>query len=145
MKKKSTPVILTLTGVLGVFLLVCVLVKSFFPGVILPELDIPCITLISIATILTAYFFTQDSKWNYPLIFGFSAFSFAVLPIAAGMTGVEEWWKLALAGGILFTGISWIIDSVVGRITSGNGSKTALVITSAGIFLAAQCFSGIFL
>ena len=145
LEKKSTLVILTLTGVLGIFLLVCVLVKSFFPGVILPELDIPCITLISIATILTAYFFTQDSKWNYPLIFGFSAFSFAVLPIAAGMTGLEEWWKLALAGGVIFTGTTWIFESVTGRIASGNGSKTALILTALGIYLAVQCFSGIFL
>lgn len=145
MKKKSCLRNVALTGVLGVYLLVCVLVKSLFPGVILPELDIPHITLISLVTLLTAYYFTPDSKWNYSLIFVFSAVSYAVLPAAAGITGAGEWWKLALAGGALFTGIAWIFDSVAGRITSGNGSKVSMVITSVGIFLAVQCFCGIIL
>ena len=87
MKKKSCLINVALTGVLGVYLLVCVLVKSLFPGVILPELDIPHITLISLVTLLTAYYFTPDSKWNYSLIFVFSAVSYALLPAAAGITG----------------------------------------------------------
>lgn len=145
MKKKSCLINVALTGVLGVYLLVCVLVKSLFPGVILPELDIPHITLISLVTLLTAYYFTPDSKWNYSLIFVFSAVSYALLPAAAGITGPGEWWKLALAGGVLFTGTAWIFDSVAGRISSGNGSKVSVVITSVGILLAVQCFSGIIL
>ena len=100
MKKKSCLINVALTGVLGVYLLVCVLVKSLFPGVILPELDIPHITLISLVTLLTTYYFIPDSKWNYSLIFVFSAVSYALLPAAAGITGAGEWWKLALAGGV---------------------------------------------
>ena len=130
---------------LGALLLVCVLVKTFLPGVILPALDIPGITLISLAVLLLDHFCAPGARRNYLLIFLFSAISFAVLPLAAGMAGAGEWWKLALAGGVIFTGTTWVFESVTGRIASGNGSKTALILTALGIYLAVQCFSGIFL
>ena len=145
MKNNSCLLNLVFIVTLGMFLFLCVLVKSLFPGVILPKLDIPCITLISLVSLLAENFLTTDLRRNYLLVFAFSAVSFAVLPMAAGMAGAGEWWKLALAGGVLFTGTAWIFDSVAGRISSGNGSKVSVVITSVGILLAVQCFSGIIL
>lgn len=136
---------MVLTAGLCALLLVCVLVKTFLPGVILPALDIPGITLISLAVLLLDHFCAPGARRNYLLIFLFSAISFAVLPLAAGMTGAGEWWKLALAGGVIFTGTTWVFESVTGRIASGNGSKTALILTALGIYLAVQCFTGIFL
>ncbi|MCI6957302.1 MAG: hypothetical protein SPI15_07130 [Candidatus Faecousia sp.] len=145
MKNKSYLLNMVLTAGLGVVLLVCVLVKTFLPGVILPALDIPCITLISVASLLLEHFWAPGAGRNYLLIFLYSAISFAVLPMAAGMAGEGEWWKLALAGGVIFTGTTWIFESVTGRISSGNGSKMALILTALGIYLAVQCFTGIFL
>lgn len=145
MKNKSYLLNMVLTAGLGALLLVCVLVKTFLPGVILPALDIPGITLISLAVLLLDHFCAPGARRNYLLIFLFSAISFAVLPLAAGMAGAGEWWKLALAGGVIFTGTAWIFESVAGRIASGNGSKTALILSALGIYLAVQCFSGIFL
>ena len=145
MKNKSYLLNMVLTAGLGALLLVCVLVKTFLPAVILPALDIPGITLISVAALLLEHLLAPGSGRNYLLIFLFSAISFAVLPLAAGMAGVGEWWKLALAGGVIFTGTTWVFESVIGRIASGNGSKTALILTALGIYLAVQCFTGIFL
>ena len=145
MKNKSYLLNMVLTSGLGALLLVCVLVKTFLPGVILPALDIPGITLITLAALLVEHFLASGVKRNYLLIFLFSAISFAVLPLAAGMAGAGEWWKTALAGGVIFTGTTWIFESVTGRIASGNGSKTALILTALGIYLAVQCFTGIFL
>lgn len=145
MKNKTYLLNVFLAGVLGALLLVCVLVKTFLPGVILPALDIPGITLISLAALLLDHFWAPGASRNYLLIFLFSAISFAVLPLASGMAGAGEWWKLALAGGVIFTGTTWIFESVTGRIASGNGSKTALILTALGIYLAVQCFTGIFL
>lgn len=145
MKNKSYLLNMVLTAGLCALLLVCVLVKTFLPGVILPALDIPGITLISLAVLLLDHFCAPGARRNYLLIFLFSAISFAVLPLAAGMTGAGEWWKLALAGGVIFTGTTWVFESVTGRIASGNGSKTALILTALGIYLAVQCFTVIFL
>lgn len=145
MKNKSYLLNMVLTAGLGALLLACVLVKTFFPAVILPALDIPGITLISVAALLLEHFLAPGAGRNYLLIFLFSAISFAVLPLAAGMAGAGEWWKLALAGGVIFTGTAWIFESVTGRIASGNGSKTALILSALGIYLAVQCFAGIFL
>ena len=145
MKNKSYLLNMVLTAGLGALLLACVLVKTFLPGVILPVLDIPGITLISLAVLLLEHFFVPGAGRNYLLIFLFSAISFAVLPLAAGMAGAGEWWKPALAGGVIFTGTTCIFESVTGRIASGNGSKTALILTALGIYLAVQCFTGIFL
>ena len=136
---------MVLTVGLSAILLACVLVKTFLPGVILPALDIPGITLISLAALLLEHFFAPGSGRNYLLIFLFSAISFALLPVASGMAGAREWWKLAFAGGVIFTGTTCIFESVTGRIASGNGSKTALILTALGIYLAVQCFTGIFL
>ena len=145
MKNKSYLLNMVLTAGLGALLLACVLVKTFLPGVILPELDIPGITLISLTVLFLEHFFVPGAGRNYFLIFLFSAISFALLPVASGMAGAGEWWRLALAGGLIFTGTTWIFESVSCRIASGNGSKTALILTALGIYLAVQCFTGIFL
>lgn len=145
MKNKSYLLNMVLTAGLGALLLGCVLVKTFLPGVILPALDVPMITLISLAVLLLEHFVVPGAGRNYLLIFLFSAISFALLPVASGMAGAGEWWRLALAGGVIFTGTTWIFESVSGRIASGNGSKTALILTALGIYLAVQCFTGIFL
>ena len=145
MKNKSYLLNMVLTAGLSVILLACVLVKTFLPGVILPALDIPGVTLISLAVLLLEQFFAPGAGRNDLLIFFFSAISFALLPVASGIAGAGEWWKLALAGGVIFTGTTWIFESVTGRIASGNGSKTALILTALGIYLAVQCFTGIFL
>lgn len=143
--KKSFLLNVMLAAVLGVLLLALVLLRTFAPAVILPGLNIPAMTLISLAVLLAEHFLAPQAERKYPLIFLFSAVSFALLPLAAGFIQPGEWWMYALAGGAVFTAATWIFGSAAGRISSGNGSKAALFLTALGIYLAAQCFCGIFL
>ena len=132
-----------LAGLLGLILLACVLLRTFLPGMVLPELDIPAITLISLAALLLEFYLAPGARRQYLGSFALSAATFALLPLAAGMTG--EWGKLALLGGIVFTTVTWLFTAAVSRSSSGAPAKAAPVLTALGIYLAAQGFAGMLL
>ncbi|MDD6200047.1 MAG: hypothetical protein PUB93_02125 [Firmicutes bacterium] len=144
--KQNTYLLNTLlAAIVGLVLLACVLIGTFLPGVILPELNIPAMTLLSLAALLLDYYLAPGAKRLYPWIFLFSAVTFGLLPLAAGMTAAAECWKPALAGGVVFTVVTWLFTSMVSRITSGTQAKAAPVLSALGIYLAVQGLVGIFL
>ena len=143
MKNHSFLLNVLLAAVLGAALAVGLLVRAFFPGVILPRLDIPNVTALSLAALLMERLLAKKVDRNYLRIFAFSVLTFGLLPLAAGTVG--HGWILALAGGAVFTATTWLMDSAGRRIASGNGSGAALVVTALGIYLAVQCFSGFIL
>ena len=52
---------------------------------------------------------------------------------------------LALAGGVVFTATTFLFSSMTERIASGPVKKLAPIVSAAGLWLAAQCLTGIFL
>lgn len=50
-----------------------------------------------------------------------------------------------LGGGFTFGILTWMFTLAADRFTSGRAGKLAPVMTALGLFLACQCFSGIFL
>jgi hypothetical protein len=71
--------------------------------------------------------------------------SFAVLPYAAGFVALAQVWKVALVGGVLFTLLTWLYDSIMDRITTCPKAVLAPVISAFGLYLALQAFAGIIL
>lgn len=132
-----------LAVVLGLALLGAVLVSTFLPAAVLPRLDIPAMTLVSLASLLAEYYLAPGAKRRYPMVFLFSALTFGLLPLAAGMAGAVL--KTALTGGIVFTLVTGLFSAMVSRISSGVPAKAAPVIGALGIFLAAQGFAGMIL
>ena len=143
MKKSAYFLNNLLAVVLGLALLASVLVSTFLPAAVLPHLDSPAMTLVSLTALLAEYCLTPGAKRRYPMIFLFSALTFGLLPPAAGMTGTV--WKTALTGGIVFTTVTGLFTATVSRISSGVSAKAAPVIGALGIFLAAQGFAGMIL
>lgn len=144
MKNRSNARSLLLTAVLLVVLTVLMVVKCLYPAVILPKLNIPNMVLLSLIALLAeTLFFSGESLWLWDGLL--AAVAFGLLPAAAGFVLWQECWKYALVGGVTFTLTALAMDGVRQRIASGVRGKAALGATALGIYLAAQCFTGILL
>ena len=144
--KKNTYTLNTLLAiVLGAVLLVAVLVRAFAPRFIIAELDIPNMVLISLVALVLDHYLAPDAKRCYICIPVFSAVTFGLLPFAACFVGAGEALKLAIAGGIIFTAMTWLFSSVQDRLSTGPAAKAAPVVSAFGLYLAVQALMGMFL
>lgn len=145
MKNKTYTLNTLLAAISGVVLLACVLVRTFLPRMILPELDIPNMVLVSLVALVADHYAAPGAKRCYICIPVFAAITFGLLPFAACFVGVLDALKLALAGGVIFTVITWLYTTMLDRLSSGPVAKAAPVISALGLYLAVQCFAGILL
>ena len=145
MKNKTYTLNTLLAIVLGAALLVCIFVRTFAPRMILPQLDVPNMVLISLAALVIDLYAAPGAKRCYICIPVFAALTFGLLPFAACFVGVMDAVKLAIFGGIIFTAVTWLYTSVQDRISSGPAAKAAPAVSALGLYLAVQCFAGMFL
>lgn len=143
MNKKTYTLNTLLAAVLGIVLLVCVLVRTFAPRMILPLADIPNLVLISLAALLLDHYLAPGAKRCYICIPVFSAITFGLLPFAACFVGAGEALELAALGAVVFTAVTWLFSSVTDRLSSGPAAKLAPILSALGLYLAAQCFMGL--
>ena len=129
--------------VLGAVLLVFVLVRTFAPRMILPELDVPNLVLICLVTLVLDYYAAPDAERCYICIPVFSGLSFGLLAFAAYL-GIAKALELAIMGGIVFTAATWLFTSMTDRISTGPAAKAAPVVSALGLYLAAQVLMGMF-
>lgn len=145
MKNKTYVLNTLLAALLGGALLIAVLVRTFAPNVILPQLDIPNMVLLSLAALLLDHYLAPDAQRCYICIPVFSAISFGLLPFAACFVGAVEAVKLGAFGCIVFTAVTWLFTSMLDRLSTGPAAKAAPVMSALGLYLAAQVLSGMFL
>lgn len=134
-----------LAAVVFTVLAVMMVVKAFYPAVILPQLNIPNVVLLSLAALLMESWLCPEGEncWICNLVL--AVLTFGLLPAVAGFVAWQDCWKLALVGGAGFTLTALAMDSVRDRLSSGPQAKGALVATALGVYLASQCFAGILL
>ena len=145
MKNKTYFLNTMLTAVVGGALLICVLVRTFAPIVIIPELDIPNMVLLSLIALLLDHYLAPDAKRCYICIPVFSAIVFGLLPFAACFVGGLEAVKLGAVGAAVFTLTTWLYTSIQDRLSTGPAAKAAAIFSAVSLYLAAQCFMGILL
>ncbi len=145
MKNKTYILNTLLAAVLGVSLLICVVVRTFVPNVILPQLDILNMLLISLVTLLLDHYLAKDAERCYICIPVFSALAFGLLPYAACFVGALEAVKLGAVGCLVFTAATWLFTSMMDRLSTGPAAKAAPILSAFGLYLAAQALSGILL
>ena len=143
MNKKTYTLNTLLAVVLGAALLVCVLVRTFAPRMILPQLDLPNMTIIALVALLLDHYLAPDAERCYICIPVFSAITFGLLPYAACFVGAGEALKLAVLGAVVFTAVTWLFSSMMDRLSSGPAAKLAPVLSALGLYLSVQCFMGI--
>ena len=132
-----------LSVVLGIFLLVRIIVRTFWPRMILPQLDIPMLTAISLAALLLDHYLAPNAPRCYICIPAFAAVTFGALGFAA-LLGIATALELAVKGCIVFTVVTWLFSSMMDRISSGPAAKAAPFVSALGLYLATQSFMGMF-
>lgn len=145
MKNKTYNLNTILAAVLGAALLICILVRTFAPRIILPELDIPNLVLISLVALVLDHYLAPNAERCYICIPVFSAITFGLLPFAAAFVGAMDALKLAVAGGVVFTVMTWLFSSVQDRLSTGPAAKAAPVVSAFGLYLAVQGLMGMIL
>ena len=125
-------------------LLVCVLVRTFAPRIIMPKLDVVNMTLISLAALLLDHYLAPGAKRCYICIPVFSAITFGLLPFAACFVGGMEALKLGITGGIVFTATTWLFSAMMDRLSTGPAAKAAPFVSAFGLYLAIQALMGMF-
>ena len=133
-----------LAFVLGAFLLTQVLVRTFAPRIILFELDIPMLVLLSLVTLVLDHYLAPGAERCYICIPVFSALTFGLLAFGAFL-GIAEALKLAIAGGVIFTAMTWLFSSVQDRISTGPDAKAAPIVSAFCLYLAFQALMGMIL
>ena len=145
MKNKTYILNTLLAVVLGVILLLAVLVRTFAPNVIIPELNVPNMVLISLVELVLDHYIAPGAKRCYVCVAVLGAVTFGLLPWAACFVGALEAVKLAVVAGAVFTVTTALYSSVQDRLSSGPAAKAAPVISALGLYLAAQVLSGMIL
>lgn len=129
--------------VLGAYLLVNVIVRTFWPRMILPVLDLPMLTAISLVALLLDHYLAPDAKRCYICIPAFAAITFGLLSFGS-LLGIAVAVELAVKGCIVFTAATWLFTSMVDRLSTGPVAKAAPFVSAMGLYLAVQCFMGMF-
>ena len=142
MKKNTMMVNILLAVVLGAGLLVGMVWRTFMPYVVLPELDvIACVSITLIALTLEYYIAgVQKREWLLQIIL--ATVTFGGLALVAGLpyAGI----KTFLVGAAVFTVVTFLFDSMVRRLEVTTDKKIAVIPTAFVLYLACQCFMGMF-
>ena len=131
--------------VLSAILLTMLIVRTCFPAAILPVANIPNLVLVSLLALLVDHYAAPGAKRCYICIPALATVTFGILPYAAGFAAPMEAVKLAIAGGIVFTAVTWLFSSMMSRLRSGPAAKAAPFMSALGLYLASQCFMGMIL
>lgn len=129
--------------VLGAYLLTMVIVRTFWPRMILPVLDLTMLTAISLVALLLDHYLAPDAQRCYICIPVFAAATFGLLGFGA-LLGVTAALELAVKGCAVFTATTWLFTSMVDRMSTGPAAKAAPFVSALGLYLAVQCFMGMF-
>lgn len=134
-----------LTVVLGLVMLIIVVGRTLFPLMILPEADIPNLVLISLIALVLDHYLAPGAKRCYICIAAFSALVFGLLPFVSAYATLGEAVKLAVVGGVVFTATTWVFTAIQERLSSGPAAKASAFFSAVSLYMAVQCFVGIFL
>ncbi len=144
---KKNPYILNtlLASVTFGVLLVMMLIRVWNPAGVLPRLDIPNMALLSLIVLAAEHYICPNAPRDYVSTALLSFLTFTLLPLMAGFACRHDFWKIGLAGSIVFTALTWLYTSMVSRIASGEKASAAPIVSALGLYLAIQGFAGIFL
>lgn len=125
-------------------LLAMVIARAICPVLIFPGFGVPNLVLISLIALLLDYYIVKDAPRCYICIPVFAFVTFALLPMAAGIIAPANALMLGIKGAVVFTVTTWLFTSMADRISTGPQAKLAPVMSAFGLYLASQCFMGMF-
>lgn len=145
MKNKTYILNTFLAAILGIYYLIAVIIRAFAPQIILPKSDIPNMVLISLIALVLDHYLAPGAKRCYVCIPLFSAITFGLLPYAAAFVAPLEALKLGFIGAVVFTLTTLLFSTIQERLSSGPAAKASAFFSAVSLYMAAQCFMGLFL
>lgn len=142
MKKDTMMVNTLLAVVLGIGLLVGMVWRTFMPFVILPPLDAIAVVGITLIALVSEYYMVGKVKRNWGMQILLAAVTFGGLGMAAGVAAVGV--NTYIMGAAVFAALTFVFDSMVSRLEVTTDKKCAVIPTAFVLYLACQCFVGIF-
>ena len=133
-----------LAAVFTAALLAMVIARAICPVLVFPGFGVPNLVLISLIALLLDHYIVKDAPRCYICIPVFAFAAFALLPLAAGFVQPGDVLALGLKGAVVFTITTWLFSSMQERISTGPQAKFAPVMSAVGLYLASQCFMGMF-
>ena len=144
MKNKMYTLNTALAAVLGAILMGFVMVRTFLPHFIIPQLDIPNMVAVSLLALIADHYLAPGAKRCYICISVLGAVTFGLLPFAACFIGGQDALKLGVIGGIVFTATTFVFTDMAERLSSGPAAKAAPFLSAFGLYLAIQALMGMF-
>ena len=133
-----------LAGILALILLAMTIARAICPILIFPGFDVPNLVLVSLIALLLDHYVVKAAPRCYICIPVFAFLSFALLPWAAGFIQPLQILGLGIKGCVIFTVTTWLFSSMADRIATGPSARLAPVMSAVGLYLASQCFMGMF-
>ena len=143
MRKSPFFVNVLLCGLLGSALLCTVAARAFAPEAILPKLNIPALTALSLLALLLRHYLTPLSPRRYGAGGLWSGATFALLPWVSAYLPLGDALRTGAVGGLVFTVTAWLFAAIERRLADTDASPTAPAICAFGLYLASQGFMGI--
>lgn len=142
MKKNTMMANTLLAVVLGAGLLVAMILRTFVPNVVLPQLDLNAMVGITLITLCLEYYIVgkQERRWLIQIVL--ATVTFGGMPLAAGL--LDTVLRNCITGAIVFTIVTFLFDSMVRRLEVTTERKCAIIPTAFVLYLACQCFMGMF-
>ena len=133
-----------LAATFAVALLAMVIARAVCPILVFPGFGIPNLVLVSLVALLLDYYIAKDAPRCYICVAAFSFLTFGLFPLATGFIQPFQVLGLAIKGCVTFTLTTWLFSSMTDRISTGPSAKLAPVMSALGLYLASQCFMGMF-
>ena len=108
-----------LAAVVGLACLCVLLWRTFAPATVLPELNVPVVTALSLAALVVERYLAPGAR--------------------------RAWVPLILLGGAVFAVTAMLYTSMADRLSSGPVCRAAPVLSAFLLFLAGQCLTGLLL
>ena len=133
-----------LAAVFTAVLLVMVIARAMCPVLIFPGFGVPNLVLISLIALVLDHYLVKDAPRCYICIPVFAFLTFFLLPLASGFAFPGEGLAMGIKGCVTFTVTTWLFTSMTDRISTGPQAKLAPIMSAVGLYLASQCFMGMF-
>lgn len=144
MNGKHCKLQMMLVGVWVLVLTAFRVLRTFRPAVVLPHMDVPVFLAASLAACVLEAEFGHRSSRNWIDLTVTAAMCFGLLPLAAGFAGFAQALRMGIIGAAVCLIATVLYDSLMQRLSSAPTRKAAPVIAAVGLFLAGQCFMGMF-
>lgn len=146
MKNQTYTLNTILALVVGLACLAWALCRAFLPATVLPGPGLPALAALSLlALVLESFLVPPTARRPWPAVIVLGVLTFGLLPLCGGLVALDAVPLLALAGGVLFTALTFLFTSLRERLSSGPAGRLAPVLTACILFLACQSLAGMVL